>query len=862
MPVRPSKPIRRSLRGIEPLEQRRCLTLPHGAMPADTGEFMIGDVHVSVVLFESNGTIDANTENWTSAAINTVKSRIAAAATWWEQTFDLQGSVHDLEITVDYTYADNPVATGYEPISHPSYDIVDPINDFLALVGYNVTGDVSSDIRAFNHAQRLAHGADWAFTIFVVNNDNDPDGYFAPGEFYQAFSYPGGRFVVTLADRPASTAAHEIGHMFWAMDEYAGSSYTARRGYYNTQNWNADDNPAPGAGAASIMLSPDEAYPNRQISTSAKEMLGWKDSDGDGVFDVLDVPLSLSGLGYFDAQAGGYRFLGRAQVETLPNLNSSGLQNDITLNQVSRLEYRIDGGAWVAAQQVNAHAADVELLIPLDGGFHELEIRAIGPISGITSASFHGDTSQPSQTWAPGVGGFVWHDRNADGLWDASEKLLPGWTVRLVDGAGVPLDLENGVEPDDYAQGTALNTVNPAVTLSAIGDGIGADSSVTARDRPFTSTGTKVFHHLIPSVGWSSAWTAASRMLRMDFTSPVSTLHLDAVANSPQDFGRLDVYSASGQLLDRYTTAELTSGQVETMTVRRPTADIAYAIARGHANSAIQFDNLRFGPQTEAITDEHGAWSLPSLGGGEFHVEILSHPDWSITPGEVRTVMLSAGQAAGNIDFGVSIDPGAAPLHNADLPEDVTGDGNVVNADALDVIGFLRSTGGGQPVAQLPHREGIAWPFFDASGDNFISNLDAMLVVAEVRRRGAGAKAAAGAAGDAGWSGTAAGGSEDGVGASDTSDQGDYPASPAGEGEPPPSASTLAAPAAEAAELFLFPCLEEKLPAARVAGGQQFHRLQLAATEQLFAGWSEPGASVADEEFLELLPALCACWPH
>ena len=35
----------------------------------------------------------------------------------------------------------------------------------------------------------------------------------------------------------------------------------------------------------------------------------------------------------------------------------------------------------------------------------------------------------------------------------------------------------------------------------------------------------------------------------------------------------------------------------------RPTADIAYAIGRGHRVSSVQLDNLRFGPQTSAVTN-------------------------------------------------------------------------------------------------------------------------------------------------------------------------------------------------------------------------------------------------------------------
>src|SRR5262249_54151272 len=119
------------------------------------------------------------------------------------------------------------------------------IYDFLDYVGYADTGNYATDMRSFNDAMRQNAGADWSFTIFVVNNANDPDKFFAQGGSYlQAFSFPGGQFEVVPASRPPTTFAHETGHQFWALDEYAGGDpYTTNRGYYNGQNLNAEDNP-------------------------------------------------------------------------------------------------------------------------------------------------------------------------------------------------------------------------------------------------------------------------------------------------------------------------------------------------------------------------------------------------------------------------------------------------------------------------------------------------------------------------------------------------------------------------------------------------------------------------------------------
>ncbi|HYW80870.1 MAG TPA: hypothetical protein VE890_14915, partial [Thermoguttaceae bacterium] len=39
---------------------------PYGAQSSDTSEYMIGNVYVTVVLMESNGGTDAETEDWTA----------------------------------------------------------------------------------------------------------------------------------------------------------------------------------------------------------------------------------------------------------------------------------------------------------------------------------------------------------------------------------------------------------------------------------------------------------------------------------------------------------------------------------------------------------------------------------------------------------------------------------------------------------------------------------------------------------------------------------------------------------------------------------------------------------------------------
>ena len=136
---------------------------PYGAALRDSSEFMIGDVWVTVVLLESDGSVDAESEDWTQAEIDLVKGEIQEGLTWWEDTLDqTQGgsALSDLTFHVDFTYADNPVATGYEPITRNQPDEDLWINDFLDEVGYNSANSYFTDLATWNHDRRTDNNYD------------------------------------------------------------------------------------------------------------------------------------------------------------------------------------------------------------------------------------------------------------------------------------------------------------------------------------------------------------------------------------------------------------------------------------------------------------------------------------------------------------------------------------------------------------------------------------------------------------------------------------------------------------------------------------------------------------------------------
>ncbi len=485
--------------------------------------------------------------------------------------------------------------------------------------GFDQYSNLELNMRAFNDAQRSKLDANWSFTMFVVNSQNDVEGTFASGIFTRAFAFPGGLFMIVPSTRPASTFAHETGHMFWGRDEYINSgSYYAMRGYYNTQNTNAiDGNPDPFFQQAPSIMSSGasltEAYTRVVSPPSTLAMLGWQDSDGDGIFDVLDVPLKLDGVGRVDVSNGSYRFTGRAQVQTLPNLNSSGLGNDITLNRISRIEARIDNGNWQTVASPDVYEAALNLSIPLNGiQSGTIQLRAIDDDTGITSNIFQGQISAvPDATDLVGINGFVFNDANANGLFDAIESGLGATTVRLVDAGGSPIALERLVEPDAQVPGALTSGAYANVSITAVGSD--TNGTVAVSNDANATTGSRVFRpHSISRQGFSDTWNVR-RQLRVTFANPTSRVSVDVVGGGAASYGRLEAYDSSGKLIARVTSAPMPSGESQTLTISRDLADIAYIQVYGHMETGVKIDNLRYGPKTQIQTDSSGRYAFPNL---------------------------------------------------------------------------------------------------------------------------------------------------------------------------------------------------------------------------------------------------------
>jgi hypothetical protein len=359
----------------------RFYNTPENRTYEDTSEYLAGQICVNLVLPSSTGA--ASTEDWTSAEITNIEREITAGVSWWAVTMP---DAH-LSFVFDWTYADNPVSTTYEPITRPQSDEDLWINQVMDAIYPQSSGDYTTRVRQYDDYTRRATGSDWAFTVFVADDTVDTDNKFSDGYF--AYAYVGGPFAVMTYDNDGwgidsmeQVVAHETGHMFYALDEYAGSDwYTAHSGYYNTQNLNAyDGNLNPSSRVNSIMAETslqDAAYAAHTSSSTSLQMTGYKDTDSDHILDVLDTtPAIATTVQASDFLAGSIRIQATGTIVPLDNLNPKGSKHDLSLNVISAIQYRIDDGAW-------------QTLSPADGYYDEYQETAVVDLAGLTGGNHH-----------------------------------------------------------------------------------------------------------------------------------------------------------------------------------------------------------------------------------------------------------------------------------------------------------------------------------------------------------------------------------------------------------------------------------------------------------------------------------------
>jgi len=383
----------------------RSLAAPLGAARYDTSEFMMGKVAVGIFLLESTGAGDPSTEDWTPARASQAISQIQAGLSWWQ--------ARDLNAHLTFVYdIHNPANTSYEPINRSSDDEGLWIGQVLGNLGYT---DSNYYERAFSYLNNIRNGlnTDWAISIWVADSANDADGEFTDGSF--AYAYVGGPFMIMTYDNDAygisgmgAVTAHECGHLFYAMDEYAGGGTGSEHsGYFDQVNCNAEVGGT--TNVPCIMRGQISPYTQGAVCPCTHGQVGHRDSDGDGIEDILDVPPTgtLTPYSPDPAPTGSLTYTGSGSVSRLPNLNTDmstfSSHPDITLNKIAAAQFRADGGPWQAATATDGAFDEptegFTFTATLTAGSHVIEARVRD-----TTGNYHAPAASDSVTVSGGAG--------------------------------------------------------------------------------------------------------------------------------------------------------------------------------------------------------------------------------------------------------------------------------------------------------------------------------------------------------------------------------------------------------------------------------------------------------------------------
>jgi len=356
----------------------------HTAGFTDTSEYLLGSVAVSVFLVESDGTGDVQTENWTAVDVSAVQTEVQDALAFWAAAEPRANVTFNVSFETP-TVTVEPInrVCGWDPGAVFTCEEGLWVNEVMLQKGYG-SGTPFFRVRTYLNDRRTALGTDWAFAAFVLNSANDTDGRFAAppgGTSAFAYSWMGGPWLFLTRDNAGiglgglnEVFAHEMGHIFYATDEYNGLLESS--GYRNA----ADEE-----GSGCLM---DTGLPTC-LSNGTREQVGWTDVDVDGYLDPVgeepDTALTVVPPAANPGQNLTYR--GNATIPALPNLNPLDAGNDIQVADVVNVSYSLDSGPWVyASPDDGAFDGDEEPftvnLSVAAGGPHSIEVCATSSVVG------------------------------------------------------------------------------------------------------------------------------------------------------------------------------------------------------------------------------------------------------------------------------------------------------------------------------------------------------------------------------------------------------------------------------------------------------------------------------------------------
>ena len=442
------------------------LSAPYGAQWYDVSEYLLGKVYVKVFFVESDEK-SPNTENWTEEEKTNCRKALEVALTEIRKRFIQEFEIKpgsgklppgvNLDFIIDYETVEvsvEPIKLSGSGIMFSTGDLKIWITEIMAKKGFNRKNPPPGPqpIRPYPPYQynvaeyadylRNTHGTDWAIVIFFVDNSNDEEGRFADGKSANHPMGIGGPGLLFFNNRgkpfperqkvpedPFSSIGiiHEFLHVWYAIDEHPYNKHfqqDAIIGYLAGQNLNFK----MAQGLKCSMISANAYWP--ELCPHTKKQIGWTDSNGNHIPDILDVKPVVTLL---PNNKLGNTYKGKAASPPLPNRNpySEGgtikpphdlsvvlhlvptpekrlgignqfkkvpafnppfpwTRNDITINAIISVEYRILQGEKAMTDWMKARPEDgafdkaVEeftfTLTPLSPGTYTLEVRAINSV--------------------------------------------------------------------------------------------------------------------------------------------------------------------------------------------------------------------------------------------------------------------------------------------------------------------------------------------------------------------------------------------------------------------------------------------------------------------------------------------------
>lgn len=192
-----------------------------------------------------------------------------------------------------------------------------------------------------------------------------------------------------------AVTAHEIGHIFLALDQYSSARQpcTRRSGYLNVENQNSLYGDCS-SNELSIMRGQVWPYSQGAVDPYARGQIGWADVNANGVLDPIDTDPQVYLTAHTPNPTEETTLVYNGSAVDIPW--DSPTRPDVTINTIVRVEYRVNGGEWQWATATDGafDGASEEFtftLRDLDYGRYNIEVRAVNS-AGKVSTTYASDS--------------------------------------------------------------------------------------------------------------------------------------------------------------------------------------------------------------------------------------------------------------------------------------------------------------------------------------------------------------------------------------------------------------------------------------------------------------------------------------